>query len=294
MAQDSSFLEFLEKLLLGLVQGVTEVFPVSSSGHLAVASKLVEDIFGLEYFSFKLAVYFHFGTFIAILLFYQRDVLGLWHSAVASFVRTIGRPLKRSRNRAAQGLGEKTPFLLLLSLSLTGILGIALRRAVREAFDDPLLIGCSLVANGLIVFVTGLRGSGSRRIRDLGAWDYLIVGVAQGLAVFPGLSRFGFTLCAGLWLKMEWFESLKLSFLLSLPTVLAAGLLELIPDIPNLQISLVGAAGTAAGVVAATAGGWLAIKVLLKQSLHAHRRLVNFGIYCIVLGVFAVAYFLMF
>jgi undecaprenyl-diphosphatase len=259
MGQETPTMEFLGKLVLGLIQGFTEVFPVSSSGHLAMTRRILQDILGLEGIPFEVAVFLHFGTFVAILLFYQKDVVSLWRSSVASLLKRVGKPLMRSPQPSTNELGERTPAFLLVSLFLTGMLGLGLRAIARRCYENPLIVGGLLVLNGLVVYLAGQFSSGSRRIRDLGVWDYVIIGLAQGLSVIPGLSRFGFTLCAGLWRKMEWFEALKLSFLLSLPTVLAAGLLELAGYIPNMSLTVIEVASTCAAVLVAAIGGYLAI-----------------------------------
>jgi len=291
MEQEAPITEFLGKLILGLIQGVAEVFPISSSGHLAMTRRILQDILGLRGIPFEVAVFLHFGTFVAILLFYQKDVVSLWHSAITSLLKTVGQSLMRTQNPSTtHELGEKTPFFLLISLFLTGILGLGLRAIAEQWFENPLIIGGLLVLNGLLVYLTGQFSSGNRRIRDLGVRDYVIIGLAQGLAVIPGLSRLGFTLCAGLWRKMEWFEALKLSFLLSFPTVVAAGFLELVEYLPDRSLTAVEVMSMAIGVLAATVGGYLAIRVLLEQSLHARKRLISFGIYCMALGLFCSAY----
>jgi len=245
---------------------------------------------GIEGIPFEVVVFLHFGTFVVILVFYQKDVLSLWHSAMASLLKTIRRSITRVPDRAAHELGEKTPFFLLVSLTLTGTLGMALSTTAKQWFEDPLAIGGLLVLNGLVVYLTGQSSSGNRKIRDLDIWDYVIIGLAQGISVIPGLSRFGFTLCAGLWRKMEWFDALKLSFLLSLPTVLAAGSLELLGYLPGRSLNAVDVVSTCAGILAAGFGGYLGIRVLLEQGLHARKKLVSFGLYCIALGLFASMY----
>jgi undecaprenyl-diphosphatase len=290
MGQETPTMEFLGKLVLGLIQGVTEVFPVSSSGHLAMTRRILQDILGLEGIPFEVAVFLHFGTFIAILLFYQKDVVSLWRSSVASLLETVGQSLVRSPQLSTNELGEKTPTFLLVSLFLTGMVGLGLRPIARRWYENLLIVGGLLTLNGLVVYLTGQFSSGNRRIRDLGVWDYVIIGLAQGLSVIPGLSRFGFTLCAGLWRKMEWFEALKLSFLLSLPTVLAAGFLELAGYLPSRSLTVVEVVSTCTGVLVAAIGGYFGIRLLLSQGLHARRRLVSFGVYCIALGLFSSVY----
>ena len=96
MEQEAIVTEFLGKLVLGLIQGITEVFPMSSSGHLAMTRMMLQDVLGLTGIPFEVAVFLHFGTFAAILLFYQKDVVSLWRSSIASLLKTVGQSLTRS------------------------------------------------------------------------------------------------------------------------------------------------------------------------------------------------------
>jgi undecaprenyl-diphosphatase len=168
------------------------------------------------------------------------------------------------------------------------------------------------MVNGLIVFVIGAaRGPGQRNISDLGLGDYLIIGVAQGAAALPGISRLGMTLVAGLARGMKWSETVQLSFLLSLPTILAANLYELLdpmdsvqlssqPSIPFLTVTIPaipfpilepGRIIIGLLSVLITYGcGLLALNFLSKFVYVGRRLLVYFGVYCVVAGAFFLFY----
>lgn len=276
-------------IVLGTVQGLTEVFPISSSAHLALARELLHGIPGFSGFSFEEAIFLHIGTFFAILAFYRKDVVRLWHLSMVSLVRGQFWQSKE-KHPVMEDRNARTPLLMLLSLSITALIGIALRYLARSVFDQPLAISSTLIVNGFIILMVAHLASGSTRtIDEIGILDYAIIGIAQGIAVIPGLSRFGMTLCAGLVRGLGWFEALKLSFLLSLPTVLAASALELAEsagNLTNLDIT-----GVLIGIATSGIAGYLAIMVLLMKSLHVRRKLVYFGVYCIVVGLFFLIYF---
>jgi len=278
---------WISQIVLGFLQGLTEVFPVSSSAHVAFGAKIWASFSGSFQTSFDKAVFLHLGTFIAILLWYQRDVLSLWHLAISALIRN---PIsRRGRGPIQHPLGKHTPWLLLLSLGVTSVFGILLEAFAIRLFQAPIAAAGFLFINGIYLLVVGRRRSGTRRIRDLRWHDYVLIGAVQGVAVIPGLSRFGLTLCVSLLLGLEWYQALKLSFLLSLPTVLAAVGFEWLAHGPELVVQPL---ALAAGIIVATMAAWIAIRVMLRHSLHARRRLVHFGLYCMAAAPFFGLYML--
>jgi undecaprenyl-diphosphatase len=280
-------MEWISQIVLGVLQGLAEIFPVSSSAHLAFGGTVFESLGGESPATIENAVLLHLGTFVAILAYYQRDVIHLWRSVLSTMVQPLtGRgDIKPS----GSPLGEKAPWLLSLSLVVTVVLGVLLRSETKWLYQTPEMISGVLFLNGLFLLCVGSMTSGVRRIRDLRWAEYAFIGFVQGLAVIPGLSRFGLTLCAGLLLGLEWYQALKLSFLLSLPVVLGAAIFEWILRTPTLP-----SPAAVAGAIVAAGVGLMAIRAMLKHSLHARKRLLHFGWYCVGAAPFfgLYAYFL--
>jgi undecaprenyl-diphosphatase len=281
----------LGHLLLGIIQGVTEVFPISSTAHLALAGELLQDLLGFDGFSFSLVVFLHVGTLLAILHFYRRDVLELWHVfATTVIARVTGRPAAAP---LPPGVGYKTPWLMILALLMTLLVAFPLKRWAELVLHNILIVAALMVVNGFILVIVSRAPIGGRKLVDLHAREFLWIGLAQGVAVLPGVSRFGMTLCAGLVLALSWTEALKLSFLLSLPTVLGAIALDLAEHIVSGQsYAQLGMIGLAIGIAAAAATGLLAIRLMLLENLHTRMRLSYIGYYCIMAGVFFFVFFL--
>jgi undecaprenyl-diphosphatase len=259
--------------LLGAVQGVTEFLPVSSDGHLA----LFQAGLGLEDASLALDVALHAGTLVAILLFFARDLAGLFRSLVA---RAPGPAELADRRRV---------WLIAVATVPTGIIGLSLKGAVEARVTSYGAAGIGFLLTALILAAAALRRSpadGGEPSEPWGAkkdglpWGHaLALGVAQGAAVWPGLSRSGSTIAVALLLGWSWREAGRFSFLMALPA-LAGALLLSAKDIASLPGDTVAVGFTTALVV-----GCLSLAVLMRF-LRA-RRLWPFSIYCALAGAYA-------
>jgi undecaprenyl-diphosphatase len=159
-------------------------------------------------------------------------------------------------------------------------------------FQGVLVICALMLVNGIILALVGRVGIGANKLADLGAPQFIWIGLAQGIAVFPGISRFGMTLCAGLLLGLTWTEALKLSFLLSLPAVLGAIGLEIAERfLAGQAYEHLAVASLIAGIAAAGLTGYMAMRLLLRESLHTRNQLSYFGYYCMLAGVFFFVFF---
>jgi len=251
-----------QAVLLGLLQGLTEFLPVSSSGHLALAQAMIP---GFHQPGVVFDAMLHVGTAFAV-VWAERRQLARWLTSVAGW-RLIG--------------------LLVLGTAATGILGFPFRHAAESAFTHPGWVGLFLLLTGLIVLGTRFLPGGSRGETETGWRDALGVGFLQGLAVFPGLSRSGTTIAAGLGVGLDRTWAARFSFLLSVPAIAAATLLE-----------VVGARGEVAGLgfsfwlacllggVTAAVSGYFALRVVIRTvtSKSFHR----FAAYCLPLGAVVV------
>jgi undecaprenyl-diphosphatase len=212
--------DLLPILFLGLIQGITEFLPISSDGHLALASLL----FDVQDGGLALTVLLHAGTFLATLLVLRERAF----PALKDGLRALVQP----RLFEATPGGQDAKFVLLASVP-TALIGLGLKHTVEEVTSSPLWIGLGFLVTGAVLISTRFFAEGKV---EHPAWRAaLIVGLLQGLAVLPGVSRSGLTIAALLFLKVERSRAFELSMLLSLPAVLGALILELPEGIRQLH-----------------------------------------------------------
>ncbi len=250
----------LQATILGLIQGVTEFFPVSSSGHLAIAQHFLP---GFNQPGLLFDVLLHAGTMAAVLLFFREDLIRLLRSCFPG-----GDP------------GERRVLLLLILASVpTAIIGLAAKDIVAELFEVMPLVGGMLLVTGLLLFYAGRAKAGGRSLTQMNKVDALLVGIAQGLAVMPGISRSGSTIGCLLLRGVDATAAARFSFLLALPAVGGATLLQL-KDLGQVASSEIPA--YLVGTLVAFVSGLLAIRLLLV--VLQRRRLGGFALYCLLLG----------
>lgn len=239
-------------IVLGLVQGLTEFLPVSSSGHLILVPRLL----GWQEQPLSFDVALHLGTALAVLLYFRRDFVRLAHYGVADL----------ARHRAA--VARWSPFG---RLALLIVLGCVPAVIVGGLFNDTIeahargawSVALLLVVFGLVMLAAERWARGSCGIERLDAPRALLIGTAQALALLPGVSRSGATIAAGMFSGLSREAAARFSFLLSAPVVVAAGVREL-PDIRHAATQGVSGAELAAGFLASFAVGVLAIHALLR------------------------------
>jgi len=266
-------LAIIKALVLGIVQGVTEFLPVSSSGHLVLGQHL----FGIKEPEIFFDVMLHLGTLGAVCVVFRRDI---W-----SLIKEFFYLLKILFNKSALAAAwQERPSFKLLVLILagtipTGIIGIVFKDTFESMFASTLTVGIALLVTGSILFLTGRIKQGTRDITGFRAVDALIIGLVQGMAIIPGISRSGSTISAGLFLKLDRELTARFSFLLSIPAILAAVALQ-VKDAGQstfspLELSL--------GFLAALISGFLALMLLLK--IVRSGRLHVFAYYCWLIGL---------
>jgi len=206
-------------VFLAIVQGLTEFLPISSSGHLVLA----QYVLGVESPGVALEVALHIGTLISVVIVFWTDILGLLQAGISILLDPF------NRRSAAHAAYRRLIFLLVVGSVPTGILGLLFADTFELLFASPRFIGYALLVTGFLLLL-GTVKQGSREFRDMGPADALWVGLAQGLAITPGISRSGSTIAAGLFRGFERDTATRLSFLLSLPAVLGAALLKA-PDL---------------------------------------------------------------
>ena len=268
-------MNILQALCLGVVQGITEFLPVSSSGHLVLAQHLLG--FRESQLFFDVAV--HAGTLMAVFLVFRADLLRILKDCLGLFSNPP--PPKPLSGATAQGEGVKMAAMIVVGSVPTAMIGLLLRDTFDRIFTSPAIVGLGLWVTG--AFLTWSRWSRQHR-EDLstpGVLDALVIGLAQGAAISPGLSRSGVTITAGLLLGLRSDLAFSYSFLLSIPAILGA----LVIEAYHVGGNHPGWGVVAAGFFSAFLVGWAAL--LLLRSLVGRGKLFYFAPYCFVLGAAA-------
>lgn len=271
--------ELIHAIILGIVQGATEFIPVSSSGHLVIVPWLLgweDDAYAGLLFDTVL----HWGTLVAIFWVFWRDFVRLFKAALASLAtRSLADP------------DARIAWFIVVGSIPAAATGLLLKDQIEVLFDSARAAGFFLlVTAGLLAGSEWLvrREQKFREMREMKLWDAVFIGLAQAIALAPGISRSGSTIAAGLVRKFRRDEAARFSFFLGTPAFFGAGLLQMI-DTLSVDASLVtdNALPLVAGFVASAVAGVLAIRFLLA---YLRRRSLNlFAVYCLVLGLAVIA-----
>jgi undecaprenyl-diphosphatase len=264
----------VQSLIMAILQGVTELFPVSSLGHAVVLPSLMHWPIDQKASTFlPFLVVLHLGTAVALLLYFWRDWRGF---ALGVFGQ--GPKSKKERH-----------LLLLISVATAPavIIGFALEHIVREFFSSPILAAVCLIINGLILFGgERVKHSGNKTLEQINWKTALVIGACQALALIPGLSRSGLTMIGGVLAGLSNKDSARFSFLLATPIIAGAGILEL-PKLfhhpENPISSIVFLSGIVAGITAYLSTSFL-MRYFKKHNIDAF---TPFAYYCCIVGITA-------
>ncbi len=291
-------LTFFQAIVLGLLQGITELFPVSSLGHSVILPQLLgwTDVVAAqsasESYFLAFLVGLHVATALALVVFYRST----WARIVRGLVLSL-------RTRRIETPDQRLGWLLVVATIPAGLVGLLLEHSLRVVFARPLAAAAFLVLNGLILLfgewvrrrsevrrvaaAHATNSAGDRRLETLEFREVGPIGVAQAFALLPGISRSGITMVAGLARGLDHEDSARFSFLLATPIILAAGLYKL-PDLfghngdgvrPQVLV----------GSLAAAIAAYLSVRFLTRY--FTTRTLTPFAIYCLVVGALAIVRF---
>ena len=208
-------------ILMGLIQGVAEFLPISSSGHLA----LFQAFFGMEDVEANhmfFTVLLHFGTLISVCVVYWRDILDMIREFFLGIAALCGR-----RDTGVTPPPARRLVLLIIVATLPLFVMVFLNDAISTLFANPILVSCALLATGFVLYFSDRMAKGHKTAKNATVADALIVGCGQALAVIPGLSRSGTTISVGMMRGFDRAFAVRFSFLMSLPAVLGANILEI-------------------------------------------------------------------
>lgn len=251
-----------EAILLGLIQGLTEFLPVSSSGHLVI----FQDLLGLNETGITLEVMLHFGTLLSVIWVFRRDFLNL-----LSF---------RKDNQQKHLL-----LMLAIGVTVTAIIGLVFSSYINLLFKSTLLVGFMLLLTGGIIKLLAILPPGLIKITEMKVQDAFWVGLLQGLAVLPGISRSGSTIMAARWRGLDRETAISYSFMLAAPVILGATLVEA-KEFFASGIEKAMLFNYSAGGLAAFISGIAAIKIFIK--LLAGHKIHYFAYYCWAIGALVI------
>ena len=255
-------MSLINAIILGIVQGLTEFLPVSSSGHLVIAEHLLP---GWHQPGIVFEILLHLATLLAVVIFFRHDLILLIKS-----IYTPGSQAAKQRR-----------FLLMLILATipTGIIGLTGKSFFTSLFNRLDVVGGMLLVTALLLWLAEKKNPAKLTKSSTGVVDAIGIGITQGLAIIPGISRSGSTIAVGMILGLEPRSAARFSFLLSIPAISGAALLNIreISSIPANQIL-----SCLCGALAALVTGLMALKFLLM--IIEERRLKIFAVYCSVVG----------
>lgn len=213
---------YLMSAVLGFLQGVAEFLPISSSGHLS----LFQHFFGMEEPDSLFNILLHFATLIAVCVYYFQDVMEM----IVEFFRGVAALFSRTPSRGNPPEGRRLVLLVIVgTLPLFAVLPVESK--IEMLGGSPVFVSCALLVTGCVLFLSDRYGGGRKTAKNATIKDALLVGLAQGVATIPGLSRSGCTISAGMAMGFQRKFAVRYSFLLSLPAVFGATLLKVIKTI---------------------------------------------------------------
>lgn len=271
-------MNIITAVLYGIVQGLTEFLPISSSGHLS----LLQNIFGTDIeSSIAFTVLLHLGTLAAVIIAYHKDVWEL----IKGFFSLLKKLFTGHIKDGLTG-GERVLVMLIIA-TLPLVVGAVLESKVEALSGMSWLIGIFLIFNGFMLWMSDKIAVGNRPL-EKGNWrQALFVGLIQLIAVMPGISRSGSTITGGLFAGFSKKDAVRFSFLLSIPAILGANILKL-PELIGDPSFSANALPYLCGVLAAALSGFAAIKLL--QYISSAKKLSVFSVYCIAVGLAAIIY----
>jgi undecaprenyl-diphosphatase len=245
-------MEIIRAIILGIVQGITEWLPVSSSGHLVLFQEFLG--FGTDV---AFDVLLHLATLIVILLVFWKDVLAILRSLLA---------FRWDEN-------SKLLFFILLASVPTAIFGLVFHDWLVGLFSNLLLLGVFFIVNAIILFLTRF----AKPAKQLNWWKSIVMGVAQGLSIIPSISRSGATVSTGMFLGIKKEKLIRFSFLMAIPAIIGAFIMEAKDLVFNNPLPLI------LGSLTALVVGYFALKLMIRTIEKG--KLYYFAYYCLILGV---------
>lgn len=275
---------YFEAVVLGLVQGLAEFLPISSSGHLA----LLQQFFGIKEDNVLLfAVLLHVGTLISVFIVYWKDI---WELIVELFI-TIKDIFTGKGLRLDERPVRKLGVMIIVATIPTGLIGILFNDFFDGLYNSIVPIGVGLLVTGCLLVIAERMGTSNRGIKEMNFRNAIFVGVVQGIAICPGISRSGSTLFGSLLCNLDRTFAVKFVFLISIPSILGSAVMEA-PDAIAAGMNMSDLGPIVVGMIVAAVSGLIAIKTMIK--VVSNKKLNYFSYYVWLLGIFVIAFGLFF
>ncbi|MCI6012054.1 MAG: undecaprenyl-diphosphate phosphatase [Firmicutes bacterium] len=269
---------YFEAVILGLVQGLAEFLPISSSGHLA----LLQQFFGIDETKVLLfAVMLHVGTLISVFIVYWKDIWEL----IVELCLTIKDLCTGKGLRLDERPVRKLGVLIIIATIPTGIIGVLGGDFFDSLYTSIIPIGVGLIITGFLLVMAERMGSSSRGLEKMNFRNAFFIGLVQGIAICPGISRSGSTLFGSLICNLDRKFAVKFVFLISIPSILGSAVMEL-PDAIEAGVTAAEAGPVIVGMLVAAVSGLVAIKSMIK--IVSDKKLSYFSYYVWVVGAFVV------
>lgn len=288
-------MSLLESIIMGIIQGATEFLPVSSSGHLAIFKNMfhVNTDTGIMF-----DILLHFGTLVAIFIVYWKDIvelivegftiIGLACCNVGRFFANLFSKEKKPYRKIIETEYRKFVMLVILSTLVTMVIALPFESKIENAGNTLLVPGFCLCITSVILFIADRVQKGNKGPAEATYKNSLFIGLAQGIATLPGISRSGSTITAGLACGFNREFAVKYSFIMSIPTILGACILQ-IPDLVGASLAGSEILNYVSGMIVAGVVGFFCIKVMLKSV--KNNKFKGYSIYCLCAGVISVVYY---
>ena len=269
-------MNLLEAIVLGIIQGITEFLPISSSGHLV----LLQNLFGIKEGNLFFTEMLHLGTLVSIIVVYINDVIKIiveFFKLIISIIR--GKKIKSLNKYQKLGL-----FIILGSVP-TAAIGLLFKDFFESLYSSMLPIGFAFLLTGLLLWISEKRAFQKKGMKNMTSLDAILIGTAQGIAIIPGISRSGSTIVAGLLRGLNKNLATEYSFLLAIPVIFGASLLGIV-DVIKSDTQVLINLPLFIGVITSTIVGIISIKFLIN--LINKNKLHYFSYYLWILGIIVI------
>lgn len=272
-------LTYFKAIVLGIVQGLGEFLPISSSGHLA----LLENFFDIKESSILLfTVMLHIGTLVSVFAVYWKDIIRL----IFELCYVVQDVFKKKGLRINANATRRMGFMIIVATIPTAIIGFAFDDLFEGLYSSITSVGVGLVFTGTILWIAEKMGTGDKHIFEMNFTNAVVVGLMQGIAIAPGISRSGSTLFGGLISRIDKEFAVKFAFLISIPSILGSFVLEFPKALKSGEAIFTGP--VIVGMIVAAISGFLAIKVMIK--IVSDKKLSIFSFYTWALGACVIIY----
>ena len=269
-------MDIIQAIILGIVQGLTEFLPVSSSAHLVFVPEILKVQSSLVFDTIL-----HVGSLVAVIIYFWKDII---HMLKSFFSSLMDIPRRQFREGIKEDKFKKLAWFVIIGTIPAGLAGVLFKDTFEALFNDVFIVGFFLIITGFLLWGSEMmsrRVNNKTSLKEMSLKNSILIGIAQAFAIAPGISRSGATISAGLFLGIERELAARYSFLLSIPAILGAALVQA-KDISGLDMST---SILIAGFIAAAITGYIAIKIVLK--LIQEKNLLIFAYYCWIIGPIA-------